>query len=171
MVPMTFLSNHDVTRIASQLDDERHLPHALAVLLTVGGTPSIYAGDAQAFRGVKEHRPGGDDAVRPAFPADPSELAPEGWATHALYKQLIELRRDRAWLADARTEVRSRTNTTLVYRSTARIDVQQSIDVALNVDDTPLQLPGKSWQPLAGSVDPADRTVPPHGWAIGHIGE
>jgi cyclomaltodextrinase len=30
---------------ASQLDDQRLLAHALAILLTVGGTPSIYAGD------------------------------------------------------------------------------------------------------------------------------
>ena len=39
-VPMTFLGNHDVTRIASRLDDIRHLEHALVLLLTTGGTPS-----------------------------------------------------------------------------------------------------------------------------------
>ncbi len=33
-VPQTFLGNHDVTRIASQLVDERHLAHALVILLT-----------------------------------------------------------------------------------------------------------------------------------------
>jgi len=38
-VPQTFVGNHDVTRIASQLTDERHLPHALALLMTCGGTP------------------------------------------------------------------------------------------------------------------------------------
>ena len=43
-VPMTFVGNHDVTRIASKLDDPRHLGHALAVLFTVGGIPSIYYG-------------------------------------------------------------------------------------------------------------------------------
>ena len=30
--PLTFVGNHDVTRLASRLDDERHLAHALAVL-------------------------------------------------------------------------------------------------------------------------------------------
>ena len=55
---------------------------AMAVLMTVGGSPSIYAGDEQAFRGVKEHRHGGDDAIRPEFPPQPSELAPEGWPTY-----------------------------------------------------------------------------------------
>ena len=66
-VPMTFIGNHDVTRIASRLENTRHLEHALAILLTAGGTPSVYAGDEAAYRGVKEERFGGDDAVRPEF--------------------------------------------------------------------------------------------------------
>ena len=37
VTPQTFLGNHDVTRLASQLNDERHIGHALAVLFTVGG--------------------------------------------------------------------------------------------------------------------------------------
>ena len=69
--PLTFVGNHDVTRLASRLDDDRHLAHALAVLLTVGGTPAIYYGDEQAFRGIKEERAGGDDEIRPAFPGGP----------------------------------------------------------------------------------------------------
>jgi hypothetical protein len=36
VMPQTFIGNHDVTRLASRLTDERHLGHALAVLLTVG---------------------------------------------------------------------------------------------------------------------------------------
>ncbi|MBB3287201.1 MULTISPECIES: alpha-amylase family glycosyl hydrolase [unclassified Rhizobium] len=39
--PFTFVGNHDVTRLASRLTDERHLAHALALLLTIGGTPTI----------------------------------------------------------------------------------------------------------------------------------
>ena len=41
---------------------------ALAILMTVAGTPSIYYGDEQAFTGIKEERVGGDDAIRPALP-------------------------------------------------------------------------------------------------------
>jgi cyclomaltodextrinase / maltogenic alpha-amylase / neopullulanase len=170
MVPMTFLGNHDVTRIASQLKDERHLEHALAVLMTVGGSPSIYAGDEQGFRGVKEHRVGGDDAVRPAFPALPGELAPEGWPLHALHQELNALRRARPWLARGRTEVRSRTNTTLVYRTYDRSDSMHSIDVVLNIADTPQKLPGAAFELLAGKLQDGGRAVPAHGWAIGHIG-
>ena len=33
-VPMTFIGNHDVTRIASKLENSRHLAHALVILLT-----------------------------------------------------------------------------------------------------------------------------------------
>jgi cyclomaltodextrinase len=170
-VPLTFLGNHDVTRIASRLRDERHLGHALAVLLTVGGTPSIYAGDEQAFRGVKEHRAGGDDTIRPRFPAGPGELAPYGWPVHALHRELIGLRRARPWLTDGRTAVRTLTNTGLVYRTSARGDAGVSLDVALNVADAALRLPGASFERVAGQVEDGGRAVPPHGWAIGHIRE
>ena len=79
VTPQTFVGNHDVTRLASQLTDERHLGHALAVLFTVGGIPSVYYGDEQAFRGVKADRAGGDDEIRPASPpARPS--CPRGLA-------------------------------------------------------------------------------------------
>ena len=44
-VPQTFVGNHDVTRLASRINDPRAIDHALAVLFACGGTPSIYAGD------------------------------------------------------------------------------------------------------------------------------
>jgi cyclomaltodextrinase len=167
-VPLTFTGNHDVTRIATVLDDERHLPHALVILLTVGGTPSIYYGDEQAYRGLKEHRAGGDDAIRPAFPVDgPGGLAPHGWPTYRLHQDLVGLRRRHAWLHDARTTTVHLANEQLVYaseRDGARIVV------ALNVSDDELRhgVPGVG-EVLAGSavVGPDDQVVvPPHGWAI-----
>ena len=42
--PMTFVGNHDVTRIASRVGDDG-ATLALAVLMTVGGSPSLYYGD------------------------------------------------------------------------------------------------------------------------------
>jgi cyclomaltodextrinase len=117
-VPLTFVGNHDVTRIASQLKDPELLPHALVVLFTVGGTPSIYYGDEQAYRGVKEDREGGDDDVRPAFPAAPSDLADLGQHVYQLHEQLIGVRRRHAWLHTARTSVLSLSNEHLVYQAT-----------------------------------------------------
>jgi cyclomaltodextrinase len=117
-VPLTFVGNHDVTRIASQLKDPELLPHALVVLFTVGGTPSIYYGDEQAYRGVKEDREGGDDDVRPAFPAAPSDLADLGQHVYQLHEQLIGVRRRHPWLHTARTSVLSLSNEHLVYQAT-----------------------------------------------------
>jgi cyclomaltodextrinase len=92
-VPMTFVGNHDVTRIASQLDNTRHLEHALVILLTTGGTPSVYAGDESGYRGVKEERFGGDDAVRPEFTAPLIGVDEHGHDVYRLHQYLIGLRR------------------------------------------------------------------------------
>ena len=88
-LPVTFIGNHDVTRIASKITDDRHLPHALVVLMTTGGMPCIYYGDEQAFRGIKEDRAGGDDDIRPAFPAAPEDLASFGWPIYRLHQTLL----------------------------------------------------------------------------------
>ena len=37
--PLTFVGNHDVTRIASKLERPEHLAHALVLLFTTGGVP------------------------------------------------------------------------------------------------------------------------------------
>ena len=132
--PLTFVGNHDVTRIASKLDDDRHLALALVVLFTVGGTPSIYAGDEQAFRGIKEERPGGDDQIRPAFPPGPEGLAPDGWPVYRLHQQLIGFRRRHPWLYEATTAVAGLSNHFLAYRATAG---DEAIVAALNVGDQP----------------------------------
>ena len=168
-VPLTFVGNHDVTRIASRLTDPRHLPHTVALLMTLGGTPTVYAGDEQGMTGVKEERAGGDDAVRPPFPASPADLLPFGWDTYRLHQQLIAVRRRNPWLHDARTERLTCTNTTLVLRSTPRGDDGPAVLLALSIDDAPTTLPVPGAASVlagpgrlgAGSVE-----LEPHGWAV-----
>lgn len=167
-VPLTFIGNHDVTRIASKLADPALLPLALAVLFTVGGTPSVYYGDEQAFRGVKEDREGGDDAVRPPFPASPAELASTGWPTHRLHQQLIGVRRRNPWLHSAATRVLSLSNAHLVYVTG---DAQSSLVVALNLAAEPAELdvPASHGVLLAGTgrVRVQGCTeLPQYGWVI-----
>jgi cyclomaltodextrinase / maltogenic alpha-amylase / neopullulanase len=170
-VPYTFAGNHDVTRLASKLTDTRHLPHALAILLTVSGTPSIYYGDEQAFRGIKEDRPGGDDAIRPAFPRTPAQLAPYGWGTYRLHQQLIGLRRRNPWLHRARTSILHLANAQVAYE--AHHDGRRLI-TALNATDTPARLPAPRARTIqAGTGDLHQAGTPdasiglsPHGWAI-----
>jgi cyclomaltodextrinase len=170
-VPYTFIGNHDVTRIASRLHDVTHLEHALVVLATVGGTPAVYAGDEHAFRGVKQDRAGGDDAVRPAFPATPTDLSPLGLPTLQRHQELLGLRRRHPWLHAARTIVLDVANEHLVYTSSAD---DERLVVALSTAATPatVPIPGAS-RLLAGGgsvVDPgtADARVllPPVGWAV-----
>lgn len=115
-VPVTFLGNHDTTRIASRLapDDVAgpdalgagsRLGHALCLLLTLPGTPAVYYGDELGWRGVKENRLGGDDAVRPELPPSPEALGADGPAVLSLHRELIALRRRLPWLHDAAYEV------------------------------------------------------------------
>lgn len=141
LLPNIFLGNHDVTRIASQLKEPKHLDLALCVLTTIPGIPSIYAGDEQAFRGHKEHRPGGDDEIRPAFPSDPSGFLPEGWTTFAKYQTMIRFRRNNSWIGHGRTKVLTLSNMFLVYEVTAD---QRKIVVALNCGETNAALADQS---------------------------
>jgi cyclomaltodextrinase / maltogenic alpha-amylase / neopullulanase len=164
-VPYTFLGNHDVTRIASRLTDERHLAHALVVLLTTGGTPAVYAGDEHAFRGVKEDRAGGDDAVRPPFPATPAELSPLGLPAYALHQELIGLRRRHRWLHGARTRTLHLANEQLVYEA---VGDGGRLVVALSVADRPARVPIVAGPVLAGQTRAVEGglELPAHGWAV-----
>jgi len=169
--PSTFLGNHDVTRIASLLNDERHLPHALAVLLFSGGIPSIYYGDEQAFRGEKERRQGGDDSLRPAFPDKPEDLWPYGWPHYRLHQRLIALRREHPWIARAETRPIQIADDYFVYELRAGAE---ALFVALNVGDRSenLRVPGARTV-LAGEArvtapgtDSATVHLADHGWAV-----
>jgi cyclomaltodextrinase / maltogenic alpha-amylase / neopullulanase len=169
-VPQTFIGNHDVTRIASQLADERHLPHALVILMTAAGTPSIYAGDEQAFRGVKEHRAGGDDAIRPAFPSTPDGLAPFGWPVYRLHQDLIGLRRRHPWLHRARSRVVELHNADLILEASHD---GNRLFVALNLGDAPISriIPAIA-ERAAGELavhrkgGTTEIVVPAHGWGV-----
>ena len=113
-VPVTFVGNHDVTRIASQVGQDKAVL-ALVVLMTVGGIPLIYYGDEQGYIGVKEERFGGDDQVRPVFPATPEELSTLGNWMHDAHRQLIGLRRRHPWLHRATVTVTSIANERITY--------------------------------------------------------
>jgi cyclomaltodextrinase / maltogenic alpha-amylase / neopullulanase len=170
-VPLTFIGNHDVTRIASQLVDDRHLPHALAILLTCGGTPSIYSGDEQGFRGIKEQRAGGDDAIRPAFPQTPADLAPWGWPIYRLHQDLIGLRRRHPWLHRARCRKVHLSNTSFIFET---FHEEHCLSVALNLADAPAErMISRTCRVLAGHAaceqtagSTTKITLPAHGWAI-----
>jgi glycosidase len=171
--PLTFVGNHDVTRIASKLERPEHLAQALVLLLTIGGVPSVYAGDELGYLGVKEDRAGGDDAVRPEFTAPPGEVDGPAGDVLNLHRYLIGLRRRNPWLHEARTTQLHLTNRNYVFETRRGDDV---LIVALNVDDEAMSVPvaaltGHEAEVVAGSGAPptdvlGQATVPPHGWLI-----
>lgn len=161
-VPLTFLGNHDVTRIVSQLRDPRHLGHALAVLCTAPGTPCLYYGDELGLRGRKEHRAGGDDAIRPLLPSSPEPADAEQAAVLDLYRRLVHVRRERPWLATARLDVLVRGNEQLEYRVAAG---ERVLHVGLNLGaaPAPLRAGGPEWRVAAGAGGDG---LPPGTWTV-----
>ena len=132
--PATFVGNHDVTRVASRIGGAK-AALAVVLLMTVGGVPSVYYGDEQAFRGVKTETLGGDDEVRPALPAAPADLAPYGAWMLRLHQDLIGLRRRHPWLVRARTEVTSLDNPRLAYDAVG--ERGEGLHVSLGLEPTP----------------------------------
>ena len=63
---VSFLDNHDVTRIASMLNDPDHLLPAYGLLFGMPGVPALYYGSEWGLKGRKDQ---GDDALRPALDA------------------------------------------------------------------------------------------------------
>ena len=167
----TFVGNHDVTRLATALNDERHFSHAVAILCCVGGVPSVYYGDEQGMRGLKEDREGGDDAIRPAFPSGPSELAPGGWRHYRLHQRLIGFRRRHPWLVRARTEAARLEPSALALRLRGDQPGEQAL-LLLNTGDEEFRFDvgaeGLAFAEAAepGAVPDEPLLVPAHSWTI-----
>jgi cyclomaltodextrinase len=166
-LPATFLGNHDVTRIASVLKDERHLAHAVAILCTVPGTPCVYYGDEQGYKAVKEKRSGGDDAIRPAFPPTPEQFAHPNWNLHHMYKELLQMRRDREWISRSGLNVKTLTNKFLTYETEHGASC---LLTALNVSDEAqnVNVSDRTQVLTAGTAERIENnwSVPAHSFAI-----
>lgn len=62
---LSFVDNHDVSRIASILSDEKHLPLIYAMCFGMPGIPCVYYGSEW---GTKADKSQGDPALRVSFP-------------------------------------------------------------------------------------------------------
>jgi glycosidase len=63
---LSFVDNHDVTRVASILTNEKHLPLIYALMFGMPGIPCVYYGSEW---GEKADKHQGDPALRPCFEA------------------------------------------------------------------------------------------------------
>jgi glycosidase len=135
--PQTFLSNHDVTRIATRLDDPARLRLATVLLALLPGVPSVYAGDEQGFTGEKTDGSAGDDAVRPAFPDGPGGLLGFGEPVFRHYQDVLGLRRRHPWLVSAGLTVADVTQEGLAIELAGE---PGRLGLALNFSDQPTTL-------------------------------
>jgi cyclomaltodextrinase / maltogenic alpha-amylase / neopullulanase len=160
-LPWTFIGNHDTTRIATRLVDERHLEHALVVLFTLPGTPAVYAADEQGAQGQKFDRAGGDEEVRQPPPHLPGVLPSCAQTVWKLHRDLIAVRREHPWIATGDLSVSEVNNRFIQYE--VRSDSRRLVTF-LNIDDKPL--PYGVLTGLIRIAGSSEVPLPPHGWAV-----
>ncbi len=134
---LTFLGNHDVTRIGSLLKDPRHVYVAQILLLTLPGIPCLYYGDEIGMQGRIVEDPRRDDEVRRPMPA-PHDVWPD--RERALYREiarLTALRREHPALIYGRYAALETGNTVFSY---LRQHPRESAVVAVNAGREPESL-------------------------------
>ena len=123
---MSFVDNHDVTRIASILTNKNHLPLTYGLLLGMPGVPCIYYGSEWGEEGVKA--PNNDYALRPCFEEPkPNELTEE-------IKKMIHVRTGSNVLCHGSYRNVVLTNHQLIFER--RTDDERML-VAINASDAP----------------------------------
>ena len=123
---MSFVDNHDVTRIASILTNKNHLPLTYGLLLGMPGVPCIYYGSEWGEEGVKA--PNNDYALRPCFEEPkPNELTEQ-------IKKMIHVRTDSNALCHGSYRNVVLTNHQLIFE---RKTDDERILVAINASDAP----------------------------------
>ena len=123
---MSFVDNHDVTRIASILTNKNHLPLTYGLLLGMPGVPCIYYGSEWGEEGVKA--PNNDYALRPCFEEPkPNELTEE-------IKKMIHVRTGSNALCHGSYRNVVLTNHQLIFE--CRTDDERML-VAINASDAP----------------------------------
>ncbi|WP_197679138.1 alpha-amylase family glycosyl hydrolase [Auraticoccus monumenti] len=162
LLPMTFLGNHDTSRVASQIADPRHVGHAVALLLFLPGVPSIYYGDEYGLRAVKEDRAGGDDAVRPEMPGVPQQVDGRDDELWSVHQRMISLRRRHPWLTTATTSTSDVANEHLLVHADGPDG--ERLTLVLNLADEPYPVTPaevlEAASPLQGAA------LAPHSWAV-----
>lgn len=123
---MSFVDNHDVTRIASILTNKNHLPLTYGLLLGMPGVPCIYYGSEWGVEGVKA--PDNDYALRPCFDA------PKPNALTEQIKKMIHVRTGSNALCHGSYRNVVLTNHQLIFER--KTDDERML-VAINASDAP----------------------------------
>lgn len=86
---LNFVSNHDINRLSSKVNDLHHLPAIFTLLFTLPGQPCLYYGDEIALPGQKIGL--SDQAIRQSFLNLPT-LTPFQQSLSEFIKQLSQIR-------------------------------------------------------------------------------
>ena len=122
---MTFVDNHDVSRLATILTNKEHIPLAYGLLFGMPGIPCLYYGSEWGEEGAKA--PDNDYALRPCFDEPkPNELTD-------LIRRLIAVRRESDALCNGTYHNVVITNHQLVFER--RTDTGRIL-VAINASDS-----------------------------------
>ena len=151
---LSFLDNHDVTRIASKLTDPAQLPLAYAMLFGMPGVPAVYYGSEWGLQGVKGENT--DAPLRPAL-EQPQWNGLTGWIA-----RLAAVHRASLALCQGGYRNVLLTNRQIIFE---RKEEEERVLVAVNADSQPHEvrfdagcgtardlITGEIWD-LAGSVE------------------
>ncbi|AEV30017.1 glycosidase [Sphaerochaeta pleomorpha str. Grapes] len=124
----TFVDNHDVDRLASKLEDKRHLFNIYTLLFTLRGIPSVYYGSEWGIEGKKE---GPDDSkLRPAVQIEDIAKGNQDLLSHI--HGLITLRKTHAALVFGKYEQLYLTSNQFAFK---RETEKESILVCTNAEN------------------------------------
>ena len=122
---LSFVDNHDVSRIASVLNNENHLPLIYAMLFGMPGIPTIYYGSEWGIKGDKSQ---GDPALRPCLEK------PEWTALTETLSAMVKARQTSHALQYGAFKSLVLTNRQCVFE---RESDQDRVLVAINADENP----------------------------------
>ena len=125
---LSFCDNHDVSRIATVIQDPAHLPLVYAMLFGMPGIPCIYYGSEW---GAKADKSWGDPALRPCFDG------PEWNELTDWIAKLAQLRHTTPALCWGGFQSIAITNRACIF---LRRSWDSGVAVSINMDASPLQL-------------------------------
>src|SRR5574341_88564 len=123
---LTFLGNHDVTRILSELAEPRHVYPALILLMTLPGIPCLYYGDEVGMRG---HKHNGDGDLRPPMLTPDAEWPDRERALYREIGRLAAIHKANPALLYGRYATLDATSSTFAF---LRQHVRETVIVAIN---------------------------------------
>lgn len=121
---ISFVDNHDVTRIASNLTNKKHIIPAYGILMSMPGIPCIYYGSEWGIEGLKQQ--GSDKSLRPAAPV------PEYNEITDFVSKAVKAHKESKSLCYGNFEILHMTNKQLVFE---RCFEDERVIVMINSDE------------------------------------